>query len=98
MVGFILMYYEEGDGNFDYSSYGVFKIMIDRRHQSKGYGKEAMRHAIKFSKAFPCGKARLLELTYQPENVIAKNLYSSLGFVETGNLHPSGEVYAEFVL
>lgn len=98
MVGFISMYYDDGDGNFDYSSYGVFKMMIDRRHQGKGYGKEAMRQALEFSKAFPCGKARVVELTYTPENVIAKNLYSSLGFVETGNTHPSGEVYAESAL
>ncbi|MEF3354097.1 GNAT family N-acetyltransferase [Paenibacillus sp. GYB006] len=98
MVGFISMYYDDGDGNFEYSSYGVFKFMIDKRYQGKGYGKEAMVKAIEFSKSSPHGKARVVELTYKPENVVSKNLYSSLGFVETGNTHPSGEVYAEFVL
>ncbi|MGO4695722.1 GNAT family N-acetyltransferase [Paenibacillus sp. 2TAB26] len=98
MVGFIMMYYDDGNGNFEYSSYGVFKIMIDGRYQGKGYGKEAMEKAVELSKTSPHGEARVVEVTYNPENIIAKNLYASLGFVETGNTHPSGEVYAEFVL
>lgn len=72
--------------------------MIDERYQGKGYGKGAMIKAIEFSKASPFGEVRVVELTYNPENLVAKNLYSSLGFVEPGNTHPSGEVYAEFVL
>lgn len=98
MVGFIMMYYDNGDDNFERSSYGVFKIMIDGRYQGKGYGKEAMMTAIEYARASHHGKARVVELTYKPENVVAKNLYSSLGFVETRNTHPSGEVYVEFVL
>ncbi|TYP76794.1 GNAT family N-acetyltransferase [Paenibacillus methanolicus] len=98
MVGFIMMYYDDGNGNFEYSSYGVFKMMIDRRYQGKGYGKEAMINAIEYAQVFPRRKARVIELTYKPDNMIARHLYSSLGFVETGNTHPSGEVYAEFVL
>lgn len=98
MVGFLSMYYDDGDGNFEYSSYGVFKFMIDRRYQGKGYGKEAMVKAVEFAKSLPHGKARVVELTYKPENEIAKNLYSSLRFIETGNIHPSGEVYAEYIL
>lgn len=98
MVGFISMYYDDGDGEFEYSSYGVFKFMIDQRYQGKGYGKEAMEKALEYAKASPHGKARVVELTYKPENVIAKRLYSSLKFIETGNVHPSGEVYAEYIL
>ncbi|MCR8655900.1 GNAT family N-acetyltransferase [Paenibacillus endoradicis] len=98
MVGFIMMYYDDGNGNFEYGSYGVFKIIIDWRYQGKGYGKEAMVKAIEFFKASNYGKARVVELTYKPENLVAKNLYTSLGFVETGNINPSGEVYVESLL
>ncbi|MCJ7841978.1 GNAT family N-acetyltransferase [Lederbergia sp. NSJ-179] len=98
MVGFISMYYDDGDGNYEHSSYGVFKMMIDKCYQGKGYGKEAMIKAIDFSRSFPHGKARVVELTYKPENVIAKNLYTSLGFVETGSVLACGEVHAELKL
>nr|WP_280521463.1 GNAT family N-acetyltransferase [Paenibacillus mangrovi] len=98
MVGFLMMYYDDGNGNFDYSSYGVFKMMIDKRYQGKGYGKEAMIYAIEFVRTSPHGNARVIELTYKPENVVAKNIYASLGFVETGNKLACGEVHAELVL
>ncbi|MGZ9583724.1 GNAT family N-acetyltransferase [Paenibacillus marinisediminis] len=97
MVGFIMMYYDDGDGNFDNSCYGVFKIMIDKRYQGKGYGKEAMKKAIEFMRTSH-KRARVVELTYKPDNVVVRNLYASLGFVETGKMLECGEVYAELVL
>ncbi|GIN70241.1 N-acetyltransferase [Bacillus sp. J14TS2] len=98
MVGFIMMYYDDGDGHYEHSSYGVFKMMIDKRYQGKGYGRETMIKAIDFSRSSPHGKARVVELTYKPENVVAKNLYTSLGFVETGDVLECGEVNAELKL
>lgn len=98
MVGFIMMYYDDGDGHYEHSSYGVFKMMIDKRYQGKGYGRETMIKAIDFSRSSPHGKARVVELTYKPENVVAKNLYTSLGFVETGDVLECEEVNAELKL
>ncbi len=98
LVGFLMMYYDDGDGNFDYSSYGVFKMMIDKHHQGKGYGKKVMAKVIEYVRTFPRGKAKVIELTYKPENLPAKKIYSSLGFVETGKVLECGEVHAELVL
>lgn len=86
MVGFISMYYDDGDGNFDYSSYGIFKMMIDQRYQGKGYGKEMVVKAIEYARTFPRGKAKVVELTYKPENLAAKKIYDSLGFIQTGEI------------
>ena len=33
---------------------------------------------------FPCGKADFCWLSYEPENAVAKSLYASFGFIETG--------------
>lgn len=52
-----MMYYDDGNGKFEYSSYGVFKMMIDRQYQGKGYGKEAMIKVIDFSRASAHGKS-----------------------------------------
>lgn len=98
MIGFLSMYYDDGNGNFDYSSYGVFKMMIDKRYQGRGYGKAAVIKVIEFVRTFPRGNAKFVELTYKPENVAAKRIYAALGFVETGKVLECGEVYAELIL
>jgi len=97
MVGFVMMYYDDGDGNFEKSCYGIFKMMIDEQYQGRGYGKEAVIKAIEFMRTSQ-KRARVVELTYKPDNVVARNLYASLGFVETGKTLECGEVYAELVL
>lgn len=56
-------------------------IFIDQNYQGQGYGRKAIQTAI----------AMLSEqhghqhfaLSYQPNNVVGKHLYSTLGFVET---------------
>lgn len=98
MVGFISMYYDDGDGNFDYSSYGIFKMMIDQRYQGKGYGKEMVVKAIEYARTFPRGKAKVVELTYKPENLAAKKIYDSFGFIQTGEILACGEVQAVLTL
>jgi len=60
--------------------------MIDRKFQNKGYGKEALSLALDFIKSSPCGKTEYCWLSYEPENVIARHLYHSFGFVETGDM------------
>ena len=60
--------------------------MIDEKFQSKGYGKEALRLALAFIRTFPCGKAEYCYLSYEPENVVAKRLYSKFGFIENGEM------------
>ena len=47
-------------------------------------GKEAIRLALDFIKTFPCGEARYCWLSYEPENSVARKLYQSFGFAETG--------------
>ncbi|MBR5424551.1 MAG: GNAT family N-acetyltransferase [Clostridia bacterium] len=65
--------------------------MIDRRHQQKGYGKEAMRLALDFIRTFPAGEAKYCWLSYEPENEVAKKLYASFGFEELPEQYEEGE-------
>ena len=62
-----------------------FDLPQDRR-AGNGYGKEAVRLALEFIKTFPCGKAEYCYLSYEPENVGAKRLYSKFGFIENGEM------------
>ena len=58
--------------------------MIDKNYQNKGYGRQAVELALEFIRTYPCGKADFCWLSYEPENTVAKSLYTSFGFAETG--------------
>lgn len=60
--------------------------MIDRNHQGKGYGTQALRLALDDIRTLPCGPARTCFLSYEPENTTAKKLYYRFGFRETGEM------------
>ena len=90
-VGFLMIGYvdkdEEPDEDEEYldfipGSYLIWRFMIDKKKQGKGYGKEAMRLALDFIRTFPCGESKCCWLSYEPENEVAKNLYASFGFRE----------------
>ncbi len=56
-------------------------ILIDQSYQGKGYGRQAVKRAISMlAQEHGCTH---FALSYQPTNLIAKHLYSSLGFLET---------------
>lgn len=62
--------------------YYLWRFMIDKKYQKRGYGKEALKLALDFIRTFPCGEAEYCVLSYEPENEVAKKLYSSFGFRE----------------
>ena len=87
-VGFLMIGYniveDDDPDNLDFikNSYLIWRFMIDKDHQNKGYGREALRLALDFIRSFPCGEAEYCWLSYEPENEVAKKLYASFGFVE----------------
>ena len=84
--------YKEHEGR---SYYYIWRFMIDKKYQNRGYGREALRLAIDFAKTSPCGDAEFCVLSYEPENTVAKKLYESFGFVEfTEAYHEGEEMYA----
>lgn len=89
-VGFIMFGYDSlGDADepkVAEGNYCLWRFMIDKKYQNKGYGKEAMKLALDYVKSEPCGKAKLCWLSYEPENVRAKALYAAFGFVENGEM------------
>lgn len=69
----------------------IYRFMIDRKHQGKGYGRVALSKAPEEIRASP-GVNRI-SIRYMPENPVAKPFYGSFGFVEVG-LDRDGEVIA----
>lgn len=75
---------DEGEATpyFMDQSYLIWRFMIDKKYQGKGYGKEALQLALDYVRTFPVGKAKYCWLSYEPENEVARNLYRSFGFKE----------------
>ncbi len=68
------------------NNYSIWRLMIDKRYQGRGYGKEALKLALEFIRTWPCGKADYCEISYEPENETAAGLYRSMGFEENGEM------------
>ena len=86
MIGFDIDDYWEDAPPIAKGNYNIWRLMIDKAYQGRGFGKETVKLALDFVKSFPCGKADCCWLSYEPENVIASRLYHSFGFVETGEM------------
>ncbi len=84
MVGFLMYGRDPDDGR-----YWIPRMMIDRNHQGKGYGKAAMTEIIKLLKRKRDCAA--IYLSHEPENRKAGALYNSLGFRDTGEKN-EGEI------
>ena len=88
-VGFCMVGYGTDDSWEDApdiakDSYNIWRLMIYRRYQGRGYGKAAMKLILDFIAAQPCGPSDTCWLSYEPENRAAKALYAGFGFEETG--------------
>lgn len=76
-VGFIMM------GYYDVKSYyTLWKFMIDVRYQNKGYGRKALELGIQYLR----DRFGVTEIYtgVVPGNTVAKKLYESVGFKDTG--------------
>jgi len=73
----------------------IYRFMIDRKYQDKGYGRAALSRALDEIKAIP--RMKTVAIGYMPDNPLAKPFYASFGFVEVGK-DEDGEVIAELAL
>ena len=99
VVGFAMMGYETSEENDfdDEPCYFVCRFMIDEKFQGRGLGKQAMIKVLEHIRTFPHGEAGLVYLSYDEDNKVARKLYKSLGFVETGEI-VDDELVARLVL
>ncbi|MBQ6720011.1 MAG: GNAT family N-acetyltransferase [Oscillospiraceae bacterium] len=80
MVGYVMVIYD-----IDTAEYNLWHLMIDRKHQRQGYGKQAVRGCLDYIRQEPFGPGTAVLLTCHERNTAAIVLYQSLGFQETGN-------------
>ena len=83
MIGFDVNSDDECAPKIAKGNYNIWRLMIDKKFQGRGFGKKAMDLALEFINTFPCGTAKYCWLSYESDNDVAHKLYKSVGFVET---------------
>lgn len=79
MVGFIMLGYYEAK-----NQYTLWKFMIDERYQNRGYGRRALQLGMQY--LVDRFQVKEVYTAYESSNRIARNLYASFGFCETGEV------------
>lgn len=75
MVGFVLYDYDE-----TFPGWSMSRFMIGKQFQGKGYGKQAVLEFLDYFKKKH--NADKLYISVSVENVVARKMYSSIGFTE----------------
>jgi diamine N-acetyltransferase len=85
LIGFLVFCKKpDEDGN-----HWIPALMIDKNYQGKGYGKTAMKKLIDLMELMSCKR---IMIGHRPDNLIAGELYESLGFKKTSEEIIDGEI------
>jgi len=74
---------DEESYHFSEDTYYLDAMMIDEKHQGKGYGKLALAQILAFMQAKPWGNTCSIKLSCFDENVDATKFYEKFGFIRT---------------
>jgi GNAT superfamily N-acetyltransferase len=89
-VGFVMLSWDLEPQPPDFNGpWFLWKLLIDHRHQGKGYGREVVRQIVELVRGQ--GAAELLT-SHVPGEGGPAGFYARLGFVPTGELDPDGEI------
>lgn len=84
MIGFAMITYEKESDFDDKACYEVYRIMIDKSYQGKGYGKEAIKLLLNYINTFPYGDAENVFAAWHPNNEASAKLFEGYGFSVVG--------------
>ncbi len=80
LVGFCMFAFSPEEDDPD-DRYWLWRFMIDKSEQGKGYGQAALSEIVKY---FKKNGADMLYLSTEPENELGLHVYHKFGFRETG--------------
>ena len=81
MVGFVMYCLDTDD-----DEYWIYRLMIDEKYQSRGYGRRVLEMLVEKVKQEAVPDHHVLYLSFEPDNEWGRKLYTSLGFVDDGRM------------
>lgn len=91
MIGFALYGLDEDD-----HEYWIYRLMIDKHHQGKGYALKAIRLILEDIRSLKQEHHKTVSLSYEPENEHARLVYQKAGFQEMEGLFIENEQVARY--
>lgn len=86
LIGFIMIgkgtVGNENESNLIKENYSLWRLMIDKKYQRKGLGKQTIDAAINLIRTFPFGEAKKVWLSYEKENTRARDIYRKYGLLK----------------
>jgi diamine N-acetyltransferase len=90
LIGFVMIgkgtVGNEEESDLIKENYSLWRLMIDKKYQGQGLGRQTIDAAMALIRTFPFGEAEKVWLSYEPENVRARDIYREYGFVENGEM------------
>ncbi len=83
MIGFTMFAWDENNEDPE-DKYWLWRFMIDKSLQGKGYGHLALKEIIQY---FKDNGADIITLSTKPSNKTALSLYYQFGFEENGEMN-----------
>ena len=93
LVGFCMFAFDPEAEDED-DRYWLWRFMIDKSEQGKGYGQAALTEIIKY---FRDNSADRLHLSTEPENEIGMHIYHKFGFRKTGKIEDGEAEMMQFL-
>ncbi len=84
LVGFTYFGHDDDSGRWY-----IVRLMIGLEQQGKGYGRAALHEIINTMRQNP--DCHEIYISFEPDNDVARHLYASIGFEDTGTIE-DGEV------
>jgi len=101
LIGFVMIgkgtVGNEEESDLIKENYSLWRLMIDKKYQGQGLGKQTIDAAMDLIRTFPFGEAKKVWLSYEPENTRARDIYRKYGFVENGEMC-GNEIIAVYAL
>ena len=89
IVGFCMLALDPEDEN-PVDRYCLWRFMIDKTEQGKGYGQAALHEIIKYFKE---NGVDTIYLSTAPENEVGLHVYHKAGFKETGEMEDGEAIF-----
>ncbi len=70
MIGFDVNSDNEGASKIAKGNYNIWRLMIDKDFQGKGFCKKAIDLALEFINTFPCGTVKYYWLSYESDKIM----------------------------
>ncbi len=89
LVGFCMLALDPEDEN-PVDRYCLWRFMIDKSEQGKGYGQAALQEIIRYFKE---NDVDMIYLSTAPENEVGLHVYHKVGFKETGEIEDGEAIF-----